>query len=289
MAHRISQPIGSRTGAALALATVAFAAACSSSTNTASTSTNTGQAPTTSAGSAADQAVLAGVYKGTLSSPDATSRPAVKHKKIVIISAGQSSISSSIPVNAAAEAAKALGWQVTVYDAQLNPANTPSLVSQAIASGADGIVADFDCYTAKSQLEQAKAKGIVVTPIYSYDCNDPVAGKPGTPSLWTGYINYGAAANKDLGAFAEKYGFAQGEAAIAATGGKAKVIFFNDKQATVLVYTGRGFLNAIKQCAGCKIVANIDFSGLDLGLKTGVGLRGIFGSVRLGFRHQAVS
>jgi ribose transport system substrate-binding protein len=263
MAHRISPSTG-RSAAAVALATVAFAAACSSSSNTASTTTNN-QAPTSSAGSSADQAVLAGVYKGTLTSPDTTPRPGVKGKKIVIISAGQSSISSSIPVNAAAEAAKALGWQVTIYDGQLNPANTPNLMSQAIASGADGIVANFDCSYAKSQLEQAKAKHIVVVPIYSYDCNDPYAGKAGTPPLWTGYPNYGPEANKNLGAFAEKYGFAQGQAVIAATGGKAKVVFFNDLQATVLYYTGKGFLDAIKACPGCKVVDNIDFTGLDLG------------------------
>jgi len=254
-----------RTGLAAALATVAFAGACSGTSNTASTS-NTNQAPTTNAStSSADQAVLNQVYKGTLTSPDTTPRPAVKGKKIVIISAGQSSISSSIPVNAAKEAAQKIGWGVTVYDSQLNPANLPNLMSQAIASGAQGIVADFDCYNAKAQLEQAKAKHIVVVPIYSYDCNDPFAGKPGTPPLWTGYPNYGPAANKNLGAFAEQYGFAQGQAVIAATGGHAKVIFFNDLEATVLYYTGTGFKNAIKQCAGCKIVDEVDFKGLDLG------------------------
>ena len=262
MSHRIRPTIGRRSGAAFAFATLAFAAACSSSSNTASTSN---QAPTTSTGNAADQQVLNQVYKGTLASPDTTSRPAVKNKKIVIISAGQSSISSSVPVNAAVAAAKAIGWSVTVYDAQLNPANVPNLVSQAIASGAQGIVADFDCYQGKSQLEQAKAKHIVVVPIYSYDCNDPYAGKPGTPPLWTGYPNYGAAANKNLGAFAEQYGFAQGQAAIAATHGQAKVVFFNDLEATVLYYTGTGFKNAIKQCGGCKIVDEVDFKGLDLG------------------------
>jgi ribose transport system substrate-binding protein len=256
-----------RAGVAAALAAVAFAGACggSSTSNTAS-GNNSNQAPTTSSGnSSADQAVLDQVYKGTLTSPDPTSRPAVKGKKIVIISGGQSSISSSVPVNAAADAARKIGWKVTIYDSQLNPANLPSLVSQAIASGADGIVADFDCYNAKAQLEQAKAKHIVVVPIYAYDCNDPFAGKPGTPPLWTGYPNYGAAANKNLGAFAEQYGFAQGQAAIAATGGKAKVVFFNDLEATVLYYTGTGFKNAIKQCSGCKIVDEIDFKGLDLG------------------------
>ncbi|MBV9098984.1 MAG: substrate-binding domain-containing protein [Frankiaceae bacterium] len=251
----------------LALAALAFASACASTSKSPSTTpgTNNNQAPTTSASSGADQAALAKVYQGTLSSPDTTSRPAVKGKKIVIISAGQSSISSSIPVNAAKEAAQAIGWSVTVYDAQLNPANYPQLVSQAIASGADGIVLDaIDCSFVKSQLEQAKSKGIKVVPIYAYDCNDPYAGKGGV-SLFSGYTNYGAAANKNLGAFAEQYGYAQGQAAIAATGGQAKVIFFNDPEATVLHYTGQGFLNAIKTCAGCKVVADVEFKGLDLG------------------------
>ena len=262
MSHRIRPLFGRRTGAVLAVATVAFAAACSSSSNTAST---LNQAPTTGTGAAADQKVLDQVYKGTLSSPDTASRAAVKNKKIVVISGGQSSISSSVPSNSAVEAAKAIGWGVTLYDAQLNPANVPNLVSQAIASGAQGIVADFDCYQGKSQLEQAKAKHIVVVPIYAYDCNDPYAGKPGTPALWTGYPNYGPEANKNLGAFAEQYGFAQGQAAIAAAHGQAKVVFFNDLEATVLYYTGTGFKNAIKQCSGCKIVDEIDFKGLDLG------------------------
>ena len=264
MSHPIRPPFGRRTGTVLALATVAFAAACSSSSNTASTNNNN-QAPTGTTNNAADQATLNAVYKGTLSSPDTTPRPGVKGKKIVIISSGQSSISSSIPVNAAKEAAQALGWQVTVYDAQLNPANDPSLMSQALASGADGVVLDaIDCSFVKSQLEQAKAKHVFVVPIYAYDCNDPFAGKGGKP-LFSAYTNYGPEANKNLGAFAEKYGFAQGQAAIAATGGKAKVVFFNDEEATVLHYTGKGFKDAINGCSGCKIVADVEFKGLDLG------------------------
>jgi ribose transport system substrate-binding protein len=250
---------------ALAVGSVAFAAACGGSSSPSANDNNNNQAPTSSSNGAADQAVLDGVYKGTLTSPDTTSRPGVKNKKIVIISSGQSSISSSIPVNAAKEAAQALGWQVTVYDAQLNPANDPNLMSQAIASGADGVVLDaIDCSFVKSQLEQAKAKNIKVVPIYAYDCNDPFAGKGGKP-LFSAYTNYGPEANKNLGAFAEKYGFAQGQAAIAATGGKAKVIFFNDEEATVLHYTGKGFKDAINQCSGCKIVADVEFKGLDLG------------------------
>jgi ribose transport system substrate-binding protein len=251
-----------RLGLLCALATLAVTAACGGSTSPAASTANN-QAPVASS-DAADQSVLAQVYKGTLTSPDTTSRPGVKGKTIVIISSGQSSISSSIPTNAAKQAAEALGWKVTIYDAQLNPANFPNLMSQALASGADGIILGSDCSYVRSQLQQAKAKGVFTVPVYSYDCDDPFAGKGGQP-LFSAHINYGPDADKNLGAFAEKYGFAQGQAVIAATGGKAKVIYFNDEQATVLHYTGKGFKDAIKACSTCSIVADVEFTGLDLG------------------------
>jgi hypothetical protein len=166
-------------------------------------------------------------YAGTLREPDATARPIAKGKKVVIISAGQASISSSVPVGAAEEAAKAAGWKTEVYDAQLNPANAPGLVRQAIASGADGIILQaIDCPGIKGPLQEAKAKGIQVVGIYSFDCNDPKF-KGSDPALFSGAINYGADAQAGIGAFTEKYGADQAKAVIAATGGKAKVIFFN--------------------------------------------------------------
>src|SRR4051794_36764184 len=133
---------------ACAAAAVSLLSACGGSGGSATTEpTDVGLSTTPVANPALDA-----VYKGTLTSPDTTSRPAVKGKKIVIISSGQSSISSSIPVNAAEDAAKKLGWSVSVYDDQLNPANDPNLVQQALASGADGIILDaIDCQFVKSQ------------------------------------------------------------------------------------------------------------------------------------------
>jgi ribose transport system substrate-binding protein len=264
MTHRLLRLSGPRTTLALGAAlSAAVLAACSGGT---SNSASSNQAPGASASSApVTNPVLAQVYKGTLASPDTTSRAGVKGKNIWIISGGQSSESSSVPVNAAKEAAEKLGWKVHIYDTQLNPANDAPGVSAALAAGADGIILDaIDCSFVKSQLEQAKARGVVTVPIYAYDCDDPYSGKGGQ-RLFSGYINYGPVANKNLGAFAEKYGYAQGQAAIAATDGKAKVIFFNDTQVTVLHYTGQGFLNAIKQCKDCEVVKNIDFTGLQLG------------------------
>src|SRR5262249_39608138 len=130
-----------------ACATVLATAACSGSSAPATTDNpSSSQAPAPSASAPSTDPALAAAYKGTLSEPDSSSRPAVKGKKIVIISSGQASESSAIPVNAAKEAAEKLGWKVTVYDDQLNPANDGNLFNQAIASGADGIILDaIDC------------------------------------------------------------------------------------------------------------------------------------------------
>jgi ribose transport system substrate-binding protein len=251
------------SGAAAALAVLSLAAACSKSTSN-SASTTAPEPGSSGSSTAAPNAVLQQVYKGTMTAPSDASRPAVKGKSIWIISGGQSSESSSVPVNAAKEAAEKIGWKVHVYDTQLNPANAPTGVSQALAAHADGIIVNGDCAFARSQLEQAKAKHVPVVPIYSYDCNDPYSGKS-NEQLFTGYTNYGPAANKNLAAFAESYGFAQGQAIIAATNGKAQALVFNDPESTVVHYLTVGFTRAMKQCSGCKIVKQIDFNGLQLG------------------------
>ena len=245
---------------ALSALTLALVAACSSSGSNAAPASSGGsgssatggqQAPVASGVSNQESAALTALYKGTLQPPSSASRPAVKGKKIVIISAGQSSISSSIPVDATEQAAKAIGWQVSIYDEQLNPANAPGLMRQAISSGADGIIMDAtDCPTIKGPLQEAKAKGIPVLGIYSFDCNDPAFGGGGQP-LFSGYINYGIKGNTlaqlTLAAdkFTESYGAAQADAMIAATNGHAKIIYFNDPEFVVLHYTGEGFLNEI--------------------------------------------
>ena len=250
-----------RTLAATGLAAALLLAGCGGSDDTTATSSDDG--PGAAPVVEADTSDLN--YEGTLREPDATSRPIATGKKVVIISAGQASISSSVPVGAAEEAAKAAGWDVEVYDAQLNPANGAGLVRQAIASGADGIVLQAtDCPGVKGPLQEAKAAGIQVVGIYSFDCNDPVF-EGSDPALFSGAINYGADAAADIGEFTKKYGADQAKAVIAQTGGKAKVIFFNQTTVTVLNYTGQGFKEELEKCAGCEIVAEVEFAGAELG------------------------
>jgi ribose transport system substrate-binding protein len=244
-----------------ALAAVAglAAAACGGSGSTSNTQTS-GESAVAKA-----QAGLAETYKGTLRQPDTTSRSVAKGKKIVVISAGQAAISSSVPVDAAVEAAKAIGWSTSVYDAHLDPANFPALVRQAVASGADGIVADaMDCPLAQAPLQEAKAKGVKVVPIYAFDCSDPIFGAGGQ-AQFSGLINYGKVAQADIGKFTQQYGAAQADAVITATQGHAKVVFLNDLEFTVLKYTGQGFKDELAKCADCKVVDELDFKAADLG------------------------
>jgi ribose transport system substrate-binding protein len=211
-------------------------------------------------------AELPKLYAGTSSTVNPTPRPGAKNKTIVIISSGQASISSSIPVGAAQQAAEDLGWKVTILDAKLMPSNAPGLVSQAIALGAQGIILDgTDCDQARGPLLQAKAKHIAVVPLYAYDCNDPTedAGSP----LFTAVENFNNLPEKQLGYFAESYGRGQADYIIAASHNKARVLVLNDLEATVLKYTGAGFADQIAHSGGSKVVATLDFEAADLGPK----------------------
>lgn len=243
----------------LAILVLAAGAGCTSTAATPSRSASGGDYTATAKGN------VATAYKGTNRMPDTTLRTPVAGKKIVVISGGQAALSSSVPSDAAVEAAKVAGWDVTLYDQKLNPANAPTLVRQAVAAGADGIVLDAtDCPFAKEALAEAKAKNIKVVGIYNFDCNDPIFGGGGGAALFSGTINYGPKA-ADVDLFTESYGADQADAVIAATDGKAKVILFNDTEFTVLKYTAKGFTDELAKCGGCQIVATVDFKAAELG------------------------
>jgi ribose transport system substrate-binding protein len=203
-------------------------------------------------------------YKGTNTMPDTTLRKPTPGKKVVVISGGESALSSSVPSDAAMAAGKAAGWDMTLYDQKLNPANGTALINQALAAGAEGIILDAtDCPLAKTALQAAKAKGVKVVPIYAFDCNDPMFGGGGE-ALFSGITNYGAKA-KDIDLFTQSYGADQADAIIAATEGQAKVILFNDTEFTVLKYTAKGFTDEMAKCTSCSVVATVDFKAAELG------------------------
>jgi ribose transport system substrate-binding protein len=260
-------------GFVAAVTAIVVVAACSSSKGSTTATTTAGGATTAAAAGgtttttadpmAAAQASVAAAEKGTYTDVDPTPRAAVKGKHIVIISSGQANISNLEPTNGAMEAAKALGWQVEVYDAKLNPANNSPLVRQAIAAHADGIILDaIDCDQAQQALQEAKAANIALVPIYAFDCNDAQAGNEPT-GLFSAGINY-APIGADVDAFTEAYGAAQANYIINASHNAAKIIAIQTPGFTVLTYTLKGFADTIKASGGSKIVDTMQVSQADL-------------------------
>jgi ribose transport system substrate-binding protein len=254
-----------RVAALVAAASLSFAA-CSSDDNS-SSSTKAGDSGgggnSSSSGLDTAKASTEKALKGTSRPVDPTSRPAVKGKHIVVISAGQAASSSQVPSDAAVAAAKAIGWKVDLYDAALNPSKYAPLVRQAIAANADGIVLDaIDCQTVKEPLKEAKAKHIAVVAIYAFDCNDSKGGGE-KEGLYSAQINFGPDA-KDIDAFTESYGADQANYIIANSDNKAKVIAINDPEFTVLLWTLSGFKKAIEKSGGSEIVDTLDVTTADL-------------------------
>jgi ribose transport system substrate-binding protein len=161
------------------------------------------------------------------------------------------------------EAAKAIGWKATVYDAAAQPVQLRPLVSQAIAAHVNGIILDaIDCDTVKGPLEQAKAAGIAVTAMYAFDCNDPHS-TGGKVSLFDGVTNYGAK-NANLDLFTESYGSDQADYIIAKSHNTAKIIAIQDPEFTVLYYTLKGFDDTIAASHGSQVIATLDITQEDL-------------------------
>lgn len=241
----------------VAASMVAAVSACSSGKSA-------GAASSGSSGGTALQAATVATAKaqaGTSRQVDPTPRPAVAGKHIVVISAGQASISSQIPVDAAAAAAKTLGWTVDVYDAKLNPANFSPLIRQAIGANADGIILDaIDCQDATAALQEAKAKHIVLVPIYAIDCTDPLGGAA-AQGVFSANIDYGT----DIATFFTDYGAAQAQYIIAESHNTAKIITVQDDQLTILRYIYKGFNDTIAASGGSKIVDELKFTDADLG------------------------
>jgi len=253
-------------------AILALAAACSSGKSTTSPPT-TGASNTTSASAGATtttvdavataQAEVTKAEQGTYTNVDPTSRPAVKGKHIVVISGGQANISDMVPSNAAVAAAKAIGWQVDLYDAKLDTSSYSGLVRQAIAAHADGIIVDaIDCDQAQQAFQEAKAANIAVVGIYAFDCTDSHAGNEPT-GLFSGAISYGPR-GADIDAFTESYGADQANYIIAASHNTAKIIDVYDPEFTVLYWVFKGFNDTIAASGGSKVVDTLNITVADL-------------------------
>ena len=200
--------------------------------------------------------------RGRSTAVDPTPRPAVPDKHIVVISAGQASITAKVGVDAALDAAETIGWQVDMYDAELNPSNYAPLVRQAIAAGVDGILLGaIDCQAVAGPLREARAAGIAVVGAGAFDCDDPHGGGA-DKGVFSAQVDLGPLA-KSTAAFARGYGADQASYIIAESDNEAKILALQDPEFTTLYYTYDGFRKRIEQSHGSKIVSTLEVTTAD--------------------------
>lgn len=202
--------------------------------------------------------------KGTNRAPASTPRPAAKGKKVGIVMSAEFVVSVGYPARAAKEAAEELGWQVTMFDANNDPTQFDTRVNDAVTSNVDAIIlVSIDCQKVTNALDAAKRKGIKVTSIYAYDCNDPLAGGM-DKSYFDAFTNYGPAAS-NIDDFTKQYGADQANYIISESNNSAKIIGINNPEYTVLKWTWEGFKETIEKSGGSQIVEEVEVTTADVG------------------------
>ncbi|MEA2330086.1 MAG: ribose transport system substrate-binding protein [Thermoleophilaceae bacterium] len=205
---------------------------------------------------------LEGLYEGTYEEPPTESPPAAPNKNVWIISCGEALESCSIPVSGGEQAAKAIGWDVTVFDSEFNPKLAGDGIRQAIADKADGIFLEvIDCPGVRGPLLAAKKAGIKIVAAEAADCDE--GGANGEP-LFDERVGY---TYGDWPEYIRQWGRAQAVLAVAKTRGKAKLIDFVDESLYLTRLVDEGHTAEFERCDGCEIVGTVKFTGLELGPK----------------------
>jgi ribose transport system substrate-binding protein len=228
------------------------------------------QPPNSGSASPADlmteaRTMVENAFKSTNKPPDAATRIAAKGFRIAIISRGQQSPSSKIPTDAANEAARALGWDVIRYDLALDTRKAGDAVREAVAAGVRGIITNIDCAYASDEFAAAKAKGILIIPLFAFDCTDPTVTGTAGASQFTTFVNYtGTGQRTDPGRQNAGAGVLAANAVILATNAKAKVLAFSETTSTILSYMHVGFVSQIKKCSTCQLLEEVKYTAGDV-------------------------
>jgi ribose transport system substrate-binding protein len=183
-------------------------------------------------------------------------------QRIWVISCDEGITGCSIPAASLKEAAKLLGWDVTVFDGHSNPAEWGNGITQAIAGRADAIVLDsVDCGSVKGPLEQAKTARIVTYGLNAIDCDEPGGGGG------RGLIDFVGAPKgyKTQSQFIRDWGRMKADYVIAKTNGRAKVITFSESDMLGVKFETQGVKEELAKCKTCKVVANVSVTLQDLG------------------------
>tara|TARA_R110002020_G_scaffold65413_43_gene172893 strand:- start:421 stop:1104 length:684 start_codon:yes stop_codon:yes gene_type:complete len=189
----------------------------------------------------ADPSALIELYAGAFTDPPRDGPAAVSGKDFWYISCGQAFALCNSASTEFDEAAASLGWDVTVFDGEANPATAGAGIDQAIAAGADGIaLTAYDRDSITGALQQAQAAGVPVVAALTLGCE----GEP----LFTAAVNHAGTSdfcefNEACGGYKELY--------TAATGSGAAIIDLHEASQTLQRCAHDGFLAGIEEGDTC--------------------------------------
>jgi ribose transport system substrate-binding protein len=230
-----------------------FAAACGDDDT--SSSSPSGAADATSSADAA-KTQLEKAYAGRYTEPPSNPNPAAEKKTVWFISPGQASPNAAATWVAAEEAAKAIGWNIKLFDSKLDQSNFSKGIRQAVSSGADGIISmAIDCPQTKSALKAARAAGVETVSLLGFDCND---ADPNDEPLFSSQISLGDRYSNWPDAYRD-WGSDQAAWAIAQDGGETSLLNFVNGEYLILKFMQEGIQARMKECAECQ-VNNVDWT-----------------------------
>jgi ribose transport system substrate-binding protein len=200
---------------------------------------------------------------GTATAVPTEGPKAVAGKKVWIVSCSQSIDLCSDEVNEIDDAAKAIGWETSIINAEFDPVVAGDAIRQAVAAKADGIIVfGFDCPLVSQPLAEAKEAGVQTLGVVALDCDDPALPERTDP-LFTVDMEFDAEGEIYYSNFAIEYGRDKAAIAIAATEGKAKVMLLDVPDLVTVAKLTDGFEEGMAACTTCEIVTTVDLTTTD--------------------------
>src|ERR1700744_2785899 len=173
-----------------------------------------------------------------------TGPKALAGKTVVVISEDQRNGGALGVSEGLTEAAKAIGWKLTILDGAGVIANRTAAFGQAIALKPDVIIADNDDATEqKVNIEKAANAGIKVLGWHSDVKPGPMAGVP----LFTNISTDPTVVAKVAAALV-----------VANSNGSAGVVIFTDATEKISVMKSNAMAAFVKECPGCQVLEVID-------------------------------
>lgn len=199
---------------------------------------------------------LAELLEGTNLAPPSEGPEAVPDRSVWVISCGESNESCADFSSAAVEAAEALGWDTNLVDGNFDPVTAGDAIRQAVADGADAVAwVAYDCAELQAPVDEALAAGLAVVGIFAMDCEEP-AFVP---------FPYGPD-GESFETFIHRYGYDRAEVVVTSSGEQVKVITSPIVVTSADTVQYEGFVERLRDCAGCEIAATVEVGFEELGV-----------------------